>query len=179
MLAIRQPEFEFEEEKPPEFDWDSMTQKEVDEALEKLFEFCDQDESVIKRYQKLIPNYANEFLEKYLQFDNDNLGSLGVLDTASILNYLEYGFEVEMDDLEKQNENIGIVEFSTGNYPFGGIERFLMVLKAFDLTPVECYNGFVVYEFEWLSSFKFKHIELPKKTKEYLKRFSSEGNAKQ
>jgi len=173
MVKIRQPDFEFEEEEAPQFDWDKMAQEEINEALEKLFEFNNQGKSEFKRYQKFIPDYANSFLEKYLGLDNEHLGSLGVLDTTSILNYLEYGFEVDMNDLEKQNAKQGIVKFSTGNYPFGGLERFFMVLKAFALLPIECYNGFTIYEFEWVSEFEYNSIEQPEKTRKYLKNFDN------
>lgn len=169
MVKTRQPGFDFIEEDAPEFDWDSMkTQEEVDDAVEKLSEFLDQEPEV-HRYQKLIPSYANEFLERYLRLDNDKLGPLGVLYTISIFNYLEYGFEVDMNKLEKKNEKSGLVEFSTGNFPFGGMERFLITLKAFDLIPTECFDGFSINELEWISNLEYTTIKLPKKTKEYLK----------
>lgn len=179
MVEVRQPGFEFEEEEPPKFDWDNMTEEEGDEALKKLLEFDSQDEPEVKRYKTLIPDYANLFLEKYLQVDNDKSGPLGILEACSLLNYLEFGFEVDMNNLEKLTENSGLVEFSTGNFPYGGMERFLMVLKAFDLTPNECYNGFTIYEFNWTSDFEHDAIELPEKTKEYLKKFeeNSRSNA--
>ena len=81
---------------------------------------------------------------------------------------MEYGFEVDLDNLEKINERSGVVEFSTGNYPFGGIERFLITLRAFDLIPTECFDGFNICEFDWLSDFEYNTINLPEKTKAYL-----------
>jgi hypothetical protein len=168
MVEIRQPGFAFAEEKPPEFDWDKLTKEEADVALIKLDDFFEQDAPEIRRYQKLIPRYANEFLERYLQIDNEKTGLPGILETLSILNYLEYGFEVDLENLEKPNEDLGLVEFSARSYPYGGMERFLMTLKAFELIPTECYNGFTVYEFDWVSDFEHHAIELPEKTTEYL-----------
>lgn len=168
MVSVRQPGFEFEEEETPEFDWDNMTPEEVDEGVKKLHEFLDQDQQELKRYKELIPDYANVFLESYLQVDNEKAGALGILEVLSILNYLEYGFEVDMDNLEKLDDNHGLVEFSTGNFPYGGMERFLMVLKAFGLIPTECYNGFTIYQFDWTSDFEYEAIELPEKTEAYL-----------
>jgi hypothetical protein len=169
MLQTRQPNFKFEEDEGPDFDWDRMTEDEIQEATKQLIEFLDQDPEAL-RYNKLIPNYANAFIEQYLQGGNDTLIALEDINTLSILNYLEFGFEVEMDNLEKINERCGIVEFSSGNFPFGGLERFLMTLKAFDLIPTECFDGFTVFKFEWTSNFEHNAIDLPEKTQEYLTR---------
>ena len=84
------------------------------------------------------------------------------------LNYLEYSFEVDLDALDKLKEDVGIIKLSTGNYPFGGLERFFMTLKAFDLSPIECFNGFNVFEFDWTSEFDYDGIILSEKTKRYL-----------
>ncbi|MCE7995648.1 MAG: hypothetical protein HEP71_26960 [Roseivirga sp.] len=175
MVKVRQPGFEFEEEEVPEFDWDNMTPEEVDKGVKELHSLLDEDEQELKRYKELIPDYANAFLKRYLQVDNDKAGVLGMLETLSILNYLEYGFEVDMDNLDKIDESSGQVEFSTGNYPYGGMERFLMVLKAFGLMSTECYNGFTVYEFDWASDFEHEAIELPEKTKAYLAKMKAKS----
>lgn len=169
MVEVRQPGFKFEEEEGPEFDWDGMTQTEVDDAVEKLSDFLDQSPEE-HRYLALIPTYVNKFLQSYLQIDNEKLGALGIQEVLSIFNYLEFDFEVDMDKLEKFNEHSGIVEFSTGNYPFGGLERFLITLKAYDLIPYECFDGFSVCEIKWASDFEYNTPELPEKTKEYLNR---------
>ena len=86
------------------------------------------------------------------------------------MNYLECGFEVDLNCLEEQQGNIGIAKFSTGNYPFGGLERFIMVLHAFDILPTECFDGFAINQFKWTSNFDYDLIELPEKTKQYLKK---------
>jgi len=170
MDKVRQPGFQFEEEPTPEFNWDNMTEPEMNAAIEALLDSGDQNIIEAKRYQKLIPNYANDYLEKYQQHDNDKLGQLGILNTKSLLNYLEYGFEVFFTKFEQQNKTFGCIEFSTDNYPFGGLDRFLMVLCAFNLTPIECFNGFVIHEFKWLSPFDYTTIDFPEKTNSYLKR---------
>lgn len=171
MVMVRQPGFEFEEEEPEEIDWDNLGDKEIDQVIKDMAE---EEDPEIKRYKDLIPTYANAFFEKYFEVDNAKLGPLGILEVSSMLNYLEYGFEVDMDKLENLNAQSGIVEFSTGNFPYGGMERFLITLKAFGLIPLECYNGFTVYEFDWTSDFEHEAIELPEKTKAYLKRFNDQ-----
>ena len=170
LLKIRQPGFVLEKEEEPQFDWDTMTPEEVKEALKEIEESCDPNYLELKRYKSLIPDYANAFLEKYLQVDKEALGVLGVSEVLSIWNYLEYSFEVDLDNLEKIKEGLGIVEFSTGNFPFGGMERFLMTLKAFDLVPTECFNGFTIYKFNWITAFAHEAIDLAEETVAYLKK---------
>ncbi len=100
--------------------------------------------------------------------DNDVNGNLIDKDIMSLWNYLEYGFEVNMCSIKKLNDELGIIKLSTSNYPFGGMERFLITLKSFNLIPLECFNGFSIIEFDWTSNFDFVTSELPEKTKEYL-----------
>jgi hypothetical protein len=155
MVKVRQPGFKFDDE-GPEFDWDTMPEEEVDAAMAELNKFLDEQVEPEKyRCKKLLPIYVEEFLESYLQSDSENLESFGSQDVFSIFNYLEYGFEVDMDNLKKINEHIGIVAFSTGNYPFGGMERFIMTLAAYNLKPVACFDGFNECEFNWLSKFEY------------------------
>lgn len=172
MVAIRQPNFEFEEEEPLDFDWDNMTEKEIEEAVNKLSEIGDDDIQATKRYEMLIPDYANNIIESFTKLDQDKAGSFG-FDKMGIFNYLEYSFEVDFDKLESLNKTNGIVEFSTGNYPFGGMERFLITLKAFDLEPTEYFDGFSIFELNWETDYKYNSIELPEKTKLYLNQFKS------
>lgn len=170
MVAVRQPNFRFEEEDASDFDWDAMTDAEMEEALKKIDESDDENGQQVNRYKILIPGYANAFLERYLKIDADKLGVLGIEKVLSILNYLEFDFEVDMNKLKKLDEYLGIVEFSTGNFPFGGTERFLMTLKAFDLIPIECFDGFSILEYNWTSDFEFDATELPEQTKVYLEK---------
>lgn len=179
MVKTRQIGFEFEEElesEEPEYDWENMTDDEFQKTMSIWSEGTSESKPILtpemKRYKQLIPDYANNFLESYLGFDKKRAGVFG-FNALGIFNYLEFTFEVDMDNLEKLNEDIGIVEFSTGNYPFGGIERFLMTLKAFDLIPTECFNGFIIYEFDWTSDYLHDVIELTEKTKQYLARFKN------
>lgn len=173
MLNVREPGFKFKEEPPLEFDWDNMTQEEVNEATEKILDSSDERVIETKRYQKFIPPYAHQFLESYLERDNDALGELGILDSRSLLNYLEYGFEVFFTKLETQPNSSGRITFETDNYPFGGLERFIMTLLAFDITPTECFDGFAVNAFESLPNSKYNWIELPEQTKAYLKKIKN------
>ena len=167
MVNVRQPGFKFVDNDPV-IDWDSMqTQEEVDAAVNELSDFLDQEPEV-HRYKELIPDYVAVLLDKYIQADNEKLESLGIQNVLSVFNYLEYGFEVDLDHLEKINEYSGVVKFSTGNYPFGGIERFLVTLKAFGLVPTECFDGFNICKFEWLSDFEYNATNLPEKTRVYL-----------
>ncbi|MDO6439093.1 hypothetical protein Q4534_16855 [Cyclobacterium sp. 1_MG-2023] len=169
MEAVRQPGFKFEELTPTLIDWDNLSKEEYDAAYEKLIASLDEDPAQ-ERYQSLIPLYANKFLESYLKVDNDKSGQLGIQETLSIFNYLEFGFEVFLTKLEKQNENFGVIKYSTDNFPYGGIDRFLMVLRAFDLVPTECFDGFTVFDFEWVTDFEYNAIDLPEKTTAYIKR---------
>ncbi|EPR68276.1 hypothetical protein ADICYQ_2746 [Cyclobacterium qasimii M12-11B] len=173
MDMVRQPGFRFEEKEPTLVDWENLSKEETDEAYEKLIASLDEDPAQ-ERYQSLMPGYANAFLERYLGVDNEKLGVLGVQETLSIFNYLEYDFEVYLTRLEKQNENFGVIEYSTDNFPYGGIDRFLMVLKAFDLVPSECFDGFTIFDFEWVTDFEYDAIDLPEKTTAYIERKRNE-----
>ncbi|AKP53304.1 hypothetical protein [Cyclobacterium amurskyense] len=169
MDNVRQPGFKFEEPEPTIIDWDNLSKKETDEAYKKLIDSLDEDPAD-ERYKSIIPDYANDFLEKYLGVDNDKLGVLGIQKALSIFNYLEFDFEVYLTRLEKQNEHFGIIEYETDNFPYGGIDRFLMVMKAFELQPKECFDGFTIFEFKWKTDYEYEPIEFPEKTKEYLNR---------
>ena len=169
MDNVRQPGFKFEEPEPTIIDWDNLSKEETDEAYKKLIDSLDEDPAE-ERYKSIIPDYANDFLEKYLGVDNDKLGVLGIQKALSIFNYLEFDFEVYLTRLEKQNEHFGIIEYETDNFPYGGIDRFLMVMKAFELQPKECFDGFTIFEFEWKTDYEYEPIEFPEKTKEYLNR---------
>lgn len=168
MVQLRQPNFEFEEEVIPEFDWDNLSKEETNAALEKIDEFFDQDADD-RRYAELFPEYADAFLKSYIEKDQSIAGAYG-FDIKGIFNYLEFGFEVDLDNLKILEDNIGLIEFSTGNYPFGGLERFIMVLKSFDLISLECFDGFHIFKLNWLSEFEFTPTSLEEKTKAYLKK---------
>ena len=161
MVMTRQPGFEFEEEEP--FDWDNASQKEIDDMMNGNV-----DEPELKRYKKLFPNYAHTFLESYIKNDSSIAGAYG-FDIEGIFNYLEFSFEVDMISLQKLENNLGLIEFEALGFPYGGMERFLMVLKAFKLIPIECYNGFTVYKFNWTSKFTHEAIDLPEATEAYKK----------
>jgi len=149
-----------------------MTEEEVEKATKQLIDFLD-EEPEVRRYREFIPEYTHLFLENYLKVDNEKLQSLGIQEVLSIFNYLEYGFEVDFDHLKKIDQHLGIIEFSTGNYPFGGLERFLITLKAFGLLPTECFDGFTICTFEWVSDFEYNTTTFPEKTKDYLKKYKN------
>ena len=169
MVDVRQPGFKFEEEELPTFDWDSMNEQDVEDALKKIDEYDDPEILAANRFKSLIPDYANAFLEKYIKTDNDKLGDLGIQNVLSLLSYLEHDFEVDMDNLETLNNDLAIVEFSTGNFPFGGMERFLIILKAFGLISIEGFDGFSIVAYNWTTDFEYSSINLPEETKVYLK----------
>ena len=167
MVNVRKPNYEFPDDSP-KIDWDSkQTQEEVDIAVKELSDYLDIAPEIHRR-KAFIPDYAITYLEKYINADNAKLEALGLQNVDSIFNYLEYGFEVDIDNLEKLNANSALINFSTGNYPFGGIERFIITLKAFGLTATECFDGFTISKIEWLSDIEYKTTELPEKTKAYL-----------
>ena len=165
MVMTRQPGFEFQEDGGPEFDWNSMTKEAADKAMEELNAFLNVSDEE-RRYLQLIPTYAQKYLSSYVEEDEKSAGVFGY-QISGIFNYLEYSMEVDMNNLQIIKENMGVVEFSALAYPYGGMERFLMVLKAFDLIPIECFNGFNVCTFEWTSEFTYEIIEMPEATKEY------------
>jgi len=166
MVKVRQPGFKFDDV-GPEFDWDGMkSQEEVDAAVEELNTFLDQQvEPEIYRCKALLPSYVKVFLESYLQGGNESLESFGSQEVVSIFNYLEYGFEVEMDTLKKINDHLGIVKFSTANYPFGGMERFIMSLAAYDLKPVACFDGFNECDIKWTTTHEYDSVVSLKKNR--------------
>jgi len=167
MDNVRKPNYEFPDYSP-KIDWNSkQTQEEVDIAVKELNDYLDIAPEVHRR-KAFIPDYANAYLEKYIKADNDKLEGLGLQNADSIFNYLEYGFEVDIDSLNKTDEHHAIIKFSTGNFPFGGIERFIITLKAFGLKATQCFDGFVISKIEWLSEIEYKTNKLPEKTKTYL-----------
>ena len=168
MVMVRQPNFKFEDN-GPEIDWDAKkTQEEVDGALEELNYYLDNDPEVI-RYNEIIPDYVTSFLEQYIDAYNEKLNLLGIQEVQSIFNYLEHGFEVDLNSLETTSSDCGIVKFSTANFPFGGIERFLITLKAYDILPLECYDGFSICKIVWNTDISFDFITLDAKTEAYKK----------
>ena len=133
----------------------------------EINDFTNQDRGKIQVFKTLIPKYASEVLENYFSFDNAKSILINE-DKVSHLNYLEYGFEVNLNLLERCKTGGGIVKISTGNYPFGGLERFMITLKAFKLEPFECFDGFNVCALHWVSEVEYEANILSEKTKRYL-----------
>lgn len=178
MQETRQDGYQFEDVQPtnnkedqPDPDWENMTDEDYQKYFDAILE-VKEDTSQIKRYDRFIPEYANGFIESYIAYDKTEAGNFSY-EKMDIFNYLEVAFEVDMNHLEVFIDKTGVVEFSTGNFPYGGMERFIFTLKAFDLTPIECFDGFSVFGFDWKSDFVFESIESAEKTKEYLARFKN------
>ena len=165
MIMTREPGFEFEEEEALHSDWDSTSNSEVYEDISTSLLATKHPEEE-RRWFALIPDYAQKYLASYLGYDMSRAGALS-FSMLGILNYLEFSMEVEMNNLQIIKNLTGLVEFSALAYPYGGMERFLMVMKAFDLIPIECFNGFTVYEFDWVSEFTHEAIDLPEATRRY------------
>jgi hypothetical protein len=159
MVAVRNTGYEAKED-AFEIDWNTATPEEIDD-------FMDEDKPKIELFNTLIPDDVSEVLCNYFYFDNTKSALINE-DKLSYINYLEYGFEVNLDLLERCENGDGIVKISTGNYPFGGLERFIITLKAFKLAPFECFDGFNVCALNWVSDVEHEANILPEKTKIYL-----------
>jgi hypothetical protein len=157
MCNVREPNYR---EKDREIDWETASEEEIDR-------FMDQDWPKIELFNTLFPAYTNQVLNSYFYSDNSKNVVVNE-DKASLINYLEYGFEVDLDALQELQNNEGIIKISTGNYPFGGLDRFLMTLKSFGLMPFECFDGFDVIKYNWISEIEYEEMILIDKTKEYL-----------
>jgi len=171
MVMLRQPGFTHEED-DIHINWDNLTEDEIQVQLNILIDFENEDPAY-RRYKKVIPPYADTFFKQYLQEEMQQKSPVENEAVLPIFNYLEYGFEVDMDKLEQIDAHTGVVAFSTGNYPFGGIERFMMTLKAYDLGPVEGFDGFNIVQFEWLDPYTYNTVNLPEKTEAYIAKFKS------
>lgn len=173
MVKCRDYSHQFEEPEEEEVDWNNLSEEEMDRILDEDMEReTNSNYLETKLIKELIPIDAMDFLKSFAAYDQKYAGTFG-FNLGGILNYLIVDFEVDLDQLFKVDSLEGIVEFSTGNYPFGGLERFLMTLKAYELIPYECFNGFEVHNLHWTSDFEYEVKELPEKTKEHLARFKS------
>lgn len=173
MVKCRDYNFKFEEPEEEEIDWNSLSEEEMDRILDEEEEReMNPNYLETKLIKEIIPQYAMDFLQTFADYDQQVAGNFG-FDLDGILNYLINDFEVDLDQLKLTDNSNGILEFSTGNYPFGGLERFFIALKAYDFIPYECFNGFEVHSLTWSSNFKYEVQEFPEKTKEYLSRFQS------
>ena len=162
MRAVRTPGYQ---EKEATIDWHTATDAEIDD-------FMDEDTPKIALFHQLFPAYAQQFLSGYFSYEN-NKSRLVREDLLPFFNYLEYGFEVDLYPLEWLSSHEVLLKFATGNYPYGGMDRFLMTLKAFELRPVECFDGFEVYQFLWTTDYEHDALVLKEKTTEYIASFKS------
>ncbi len=116
-------------------------------------------------WKKLIPHYAQNINGTYYKDDltdkpEDRWGF------RDMVSYLQFGFEVEFDYLEVKDRHARI-GFSAYAFPYGGMDRFLMFLKAYDCIPSESYNGFEVIRFQWQGDFEYEVTNHPEETKAY------------
>ena len=119
-----------------------------------------------------MPNtYLQEANNKTIVFIEQNFDIIQSITSSRAINVrpgmlgtlrMEYGFEVDMINLKKINQDTGIVEFSTGNYPFGGLDRFIITLAAYNLKPIMCFDGFNKCEITWNSLYQYNLNILPK-----------------
>ncbi len=119
---------------------------------------------------RLIPDYVKRFLAEYYKEDQ-NSGEMAPYSFTATINYLEFGLEVDFNNLTQPSPNTGKLEYSALAFPYGGMERLLIFLKAYGLIPNETYNGFAVNQLKWESSFICEATELPDKTTAYLAQF--------
>ena len=142
-------------------------------VYEVLFEIKPkEDRRSLKLWKTLIPPYAQEFIGRYYKDDlnekpEDRWGF------TDMVTYLQFGMEVEFDylNIEESTARIGFTAYA---FPYGGMDRFLMFLKAYECIPVESYNGFRVIEFHWQGDFAYEVTEQPEKTAAYLATWQSE-----
>jgi hypothetical protein len=123
-------------------------------------------ERALKLYDEYFPLKAQSFINDFLEYEG-GFNEIKGESITSLFSYLDVDFEVDFTNLVIEND-ILCINFSTGNYPYGGMRRFLMVIKAFGGEPIECFNGFDVYEFKWTSKYEHKAKVLKDKTKSYL-----------
>ncbi len=116
-------------------------------------------------WKKLIPPHAQNFIGAYYKDDlsDEPEHRWGFRDMVS---YLQFGFEVNFDYLEHDKDR-GRIGFSAYAFPYGGMDRFLMFLKAYHCIPTESYNGFEVIRFHWQGDFEYEVTEHPEETKAY------------
>ena len=119
-----------------------------------------------EEWEVLIPTYAKEIIAKYYHEQPISKESF-----ENFINYLEFSLEADFNELSIIDKNKALIKYTPIAYPYGGMERLLVLLRAFDCIPTECYNGFTVYQFKWNSLFDHDAIELPKQTEIYKASF--------
>lgn len=162
MCLVREPNYT-EPKDDFKIDWNTATDAQIDD-------FFDENRPKKALFDALFPTYTHSLINNYFTSDDASKNILRDDLKVCFINYLEYGFEVYLDGLEVKNNEEVIIKISTGNYPFGGLERFFIALKSFKLIPFECFDGFNIFQFNWISQIDYEEIILEKETKEYLKK---------
>lgn len=141
------------------------------EALKRvynvLFEIKPKEESKpIEFWQEMIPNYAKDFLGGYYEEEK----ALSMLIPASFtdtINYLEFGLEVDLEGLVQVDETKIRLDYTALSFPYGGMDRLMIFLKAYDCIPCEAYTGFSVVKLNWTSAYDYEATELAEETQLY------------
>lgn len=121
-------------------------------------------------WSKTIPEYAKEVFREYYKEEKTerDIDSYGFKAT---INYIEFGLEVDLDNLIELENGQARLEYTALAFPYGGMDRLLLFLVAYDLIPLESFNGFSVIEFNWVSKFQYDWKELEEKTESYKAQF--------
>jgi hypothetical protein len=135
-----------------------------------LYEIKPKEESKpLEFWEETIPEYAKMFLQEFYTLENA-LSPLVRENFISTVNYLEFGLEVDFTGLIMVNATTTRINFEALGYPYGGMDRLLIFLKAFDCIPNEVFNGFSICQISWDTLYDYSAIELPEETATYLKR---------
>lgn len=121
-------------------------------------------------WSKTIPEYAKEAFREYYKEDKTDrdIDSYGF---RAIINYMEFGLEVDLDNLVELENDQARLEYTALAFPYGGMDRLLVFMIAYDLIPFESFDGFSVFEFTWISKFQYDGTNLEDKTKAYKAQF--------
>ncbi len=135
-----------------------------------LYEIKPKEESKpLVFWEETIPEYAKTFLQRFYKLENA-LSPLVRENFKATVNYLEFGLEADFTNLTMINATTASIGFQALGYPYGGMDRLLIFLKAFDCIPNEVFNGFSVCQLSWDTLYDYSSLDLPKKTATYLKR---------
>lgn len=139
-------------------------------VYEVLYEIKPKEESrPLEFWEAVIPEYAKTFLQSFYKVEN-SLSQLVRENFKATVNYLEFGLEVDFTGLIMVDVTTVRINFEALGYPYGGMDRLLIFLNAFDCIPNEVFNGFSVCQISWDTLYEYSATELPEETATYLKR---------
>ncbi|MFT5891211.1 MAG: hypothetical protein ACI9Y7_001312 [Dokdonia sp.] len=135
-----------------------------------LYEIKPKEESrPLEFWKETIPEYVKTFLQGFYNLENA-LSNLVRDSFKATVNYLEFGLEADFTGLTMVDATTARIDFEALGYPYGGMDRLLIFLKAFNCIPNEVFNGFSVCQLSWDTLYDYSATELPEKTATYLKR---------